>query len=229
MPSRSVPTAGTVRDSHRCEFLKPADLRILAVTIAQRGEREDHSDALSGLRPGQHEPSGVPRMRRSTVATSAAGIGGLALMVAGVMAPYVVVPPEDDCSFYCFSTTGPSATPSTSSSPTRSSARPFGPPTTSEVALPPVPTVSTTPASAARAMESQPTKASTSTARSSEGDQDDDRPTRCDGTSAKSRHCGHDTDDHGKRDHPRTASPGGPGAHRKDVDGDVTARGRNGR
>jgi hypothetical protein len=60
------------------------------------------------------------RTRRSTVVSCAAGIGGLALMIAGIAVPFTVVPPGDDWCFACSVTTGIPPVPSTPPRPSSS-------------------------------------------------------------------------------------------------------------
>lgn len=78
------------------------------------------------------------RTRRSTIMSCTAGVGGLALMIAGIAVPYEVVPPGDDPCFFC------GAPPGTATPPRPAVSSPIGLATTGVTLPRPTVTVSTT-------------------------------------------------------------------------------------
>jgi hypothetical protein len=127
--------------------------------------------------------SGSDRARRSTVVSYAAGIGGLALMVAGIAIPYAVIPPGDDWCSFCSAPSGPPPATSTSPRPTPSA---------------------TTVLAATRAIPNTPT-ATTTTAPPIDTDRDDSRSDSAGlngKTSAHPRPKGQDGDEQQRRQRP---------------------------
>ncbi len=142
------------------------------------------------------------RTRRSTIMSCTAGVGGLALMIAGIAVPYEVVPPGDDPCFFC-------AAPPGAPTPRPAASSPVGLATTGVTLPRPTVSVSTTTAVVPPPSTSGggvTVKTVEPASHSSDGDR---------GTPTHPGPQGQDGDEQHHRQHPQHGMPAG-GAQRAD-------------